>query len=157
MLYKAGTAGLRTGAKLAVRGAQRAAANSARQAIRAGQRVGRNAAQQGVKNYAKGQAQRAMQAAARSAPGRALARGYGTVQRAGARVRPHLENMVQLSQIAAGLAPYVSDYGGERGKKVAMILDDQTKYKVGGREMSRAELMTELAKADAAMAKMEAT
>ena len=33
-------------------------------------------------------------------------------------------------QVAAGLAPYVADYGGSRGQQVAMILDENKKYNV---------------------------
>ena len=54
------------------------------------------------------------------------------------------------------MALYFASYGGDRGKQLAMALDDQTKYKVGGRGLSRMGLMAELAKADAAMGKMEA-
>ena len=63
---------------------------------------------------------------------------------------------MQMSQIAARMAPYFASYGGDRGKQVAMVLADQTKYKVGGGGMSRMGLIAELAKAGAAMGKMEA-
>ena len=60
-----------------------------------------------------------------------------------------------MSQVAAGLAPYFADYGGTRGKQVAAVLSDETKYKVGNKSMSRKELMEELAKAEKAMEAME--
>lgn len=154
MLGKAAGAGVRAGTKLAIRGAQQAARNAARQGINAGRRQAAKAARMGAKNYLQAGGRNMARAAARSKPGRALSRGYQQLQRAGARTKPLIENAVQLSQIAAGLAPYFAEYGGERGRRAARVLDDQTKYKVGDREMSRAELMYELSKANAAMEKM---
>ena len=154
---KAGTMAAKQAVRGAVRGAQQAARNVARQGMNASRRAAQNAAQQGVKNYAQQAGKGAWKAAAKSAPGRALGRTVGTARRVGARVRPLLGDIAQMSQVAAGLAPYLADYGGPRGKQVAAVLSDETKYNVGGKSMSRKELMEELAKAEKAMAAMETT
>ena len=139
----------------AVRGAQQAAKNAARQGLNAGRRAAQNAAQQGAKNYAQQAGKNAWKAAAKSRPGRVLGRTVGGARRVGAHVRPLLGDIAQMSQVAAGIAPYFADYGGGRGKQVAAVLSDETKYTVGGKLMSRKELMEELSKAEKAMASLE--
>ena len=152
---KMGTMAAKSAVRGAVRGAQTAARNAARQGMNASRRAAQNAAQQGVKNYAQQAGKNAWKAAAKSRPGRVLGRTVGGARRAGARIRPMLGDIAQMSQVAAGIAPYFADYGGARGKQVAAVLSDDTKYTVGGKSMSRKELMEELAKAEKAMEGME--
>ena len=146
---------LRQGARQAARSAATAARGAARNAMATSRRAATNAARQGVKNYARDGAKSAWKAAAKSAPGRAVGRTAGAARRVGARARPILTDIGQASQIAAAMAPYIADYGGTRGKQVATVLSDDTRYKVGGKSMSRKELLEELAKADKAMGAME--
>ena len=154
---KIGSMAFKQAVRGAARGAGAAARNAATRSMAAGRRAAASAARQGVKNYARDGAKQAWKAAAKSAPGRVVGKTVGGARRVGARVRPILGDIAQMSQVAAGLAPYVASYGGDKGKKVAMIMDENKKYNVGGRSMSRKELMEELAKADKAMAALEAT
>ena len=146
MYGKAGMGMARAGARAAVRGAARSAQTAARNA-------GRQVARQGIKNAAQAGGKAAARAVANSAPGRAAASGMRATQRAGARVKPYLAHAGEVSQAAAMAAPYVAQFGGDKGEKVAVILDDKKQYSVGGKSMSRAELLAELEKAEQALAK----
>ena len=141
----------------AARGASTAARNVAQRSMAAGRRAATNAAQQGVKNYARETGKQVWKTAAKSAPGRMVGKTVGGARRVSARIRPMLGDIAQMSQVASGIAPYIANYGGKRGQQVAMVLDENKKYNVGGKSMSRKELMEELAKADSAMAALEAT
>ena len=146
MYTRAGMGMARAGARAAVRGAARSATTAARNA-------GHQVARQGIKNATQAGGKAAAQAVANSAPGRAATSGFRATQRAGARIKPYLAHAGEVSQGLTMAAPYISAYGGEKGQKVAVILDDKKQYSVGGRSMSRKELLEELEKAEAALAK----
>lgn len=146
MYGKVGMGAARVGARAAVRGAARSAQTAARNA-------GRQVARQGLKNATQAGGKAAARAVANSAPGRAAASGFRATQRAGARIKPYLGHAAEISQGLAMAAPYIAAYGGDKGKQVAVILDDRKQYSVGGRSMSRKELLEELEKAEAALAK----